>query len=199
MKKLILILAFALCGGLFAAAQEGEGSPLGFGFRMGYSLKPATGSDYFYGSFQGVGVDDTRLSTIYHDYHGPIWSTGTFSATADLYIKSWFLVGLNAGWVKFSTPTYDGITDAQKGTQEGTALYVLPMAYCFYLNRTWYRLYGGLGFGVGFYSDFFDKKVRLEPQFTPLAAEVGRKLFGFVELGYGSLFCGFRAGLGYKF
>ncbi|MBQ9548958.1 MAG: outer membrane beta-barrel protein [Bacteroidales bacterium] len=199
MNRILLSAALLLlCAGFSASAQE-EVGPVRVGVRVGYAFKPLTASDYFFGSFSGVQIGDTRLEAIYHDYHGPIWSTGTITATADIYINSWFFVGVNGGWAKFRADTFNGVTDAKTGTQEGSVCYVLPMANFRYLNRGWLRLYGGLGFGLGFYSEFFQKKVRIEPQFTPVGVEVGGKLFGFLEAGYGALFCGVRGGIGFNF
>lgn len=198
MKKILLSVLLLLGAGFFCSAQETSG-PVRIGVRVGYALTPATATDYFYGSFTGPQAGDTRMDIIYHDYHGPIWSTGTVTATADIHFNSWFFLGVNGGWAKFRADTYDGITDAKTGTKEGSVVYLLPMASIRYLDHGWLRLYGSLGFGVGFYSDFFDKRVRVEPQFTPIGAEAGGRLFAFLEVGYGALFCGARGGVGYKF
>ena len=45
----------------------------------------------------------------------------------------------------------------------------------------------------------FPQTLRFTGQFTLIGVEVGRKLFGFLECGSGSIFTGIRAGAGYKF
>lgn len=200
MKKILSGLILLLCAGLSASAQEQQPfGPARIGVRIGYAYKPATGTDYFYSSFPSLHIDDTRMDVIYHDYHGPIWSTGTLTASVDIQFQSWFFLSINGGWALFRADTYDGVTEANTGRKQGSVCYLLPAANIYYYKADWYRIYGGLGFGVGLYSSFFDSRVRFEPQFTPVGIEAGNKLFAFLEAGYGSLFCGVRGGIGYKF
>ena len=84
-----------------------------------------------------------------------------------------------------------------------------------YMNRRYVRLYGSLGIGAAFYGgfdkltysytdsrgsvQFEDNSFRACGQFSPIGVEFGNKLFGFAEIGIGSLYAGMQAGIGYKF
>lgn len=75
------------------------------------------------------------------------------------------------------------------------------------------RLYGKLGFGAVKYFgfdrrnfdsvdgdvEFYDNSFTPGIQFAPFGIELGRKIFGFAEIGVGTLYRGISAGLGYKF
>lgn len=67
-----------------------------------------------------------------------------------------------------------------------------------WLNRSFVRMYSSLALGVSLkLAD--DASVIFAGQFTPLGISFGRKLYGFVEMGYGSVYAGGCAGIGYRF
>ena len=83
--------------------------------------------------------------------------------------------------------------------------YLTPMltARFSWLNRKLVRLYSSVGAGLAV--SLMDVSYREYPetylslQVTPVGISVGKKLFGFFELGVGTIYVGGCFGLGYRF
>lgn len=157
---------------------------------------------------------DNRLRDIYSDYNGPTRTTGAIGIGFDYAVCRWFSVSADLTVTLLWHDSYDSITNQQVRGGTGAAIYLLPRAKFMYMNRRNVRLYGSLGVGaakyVGFpklsYSyasdsgvHFVDNSLRPCGEFSPIGIEVGRKFFGFAELGVGTLYYGLQAGIGYKF
>ena len=165
----------------------------------------------YYSTFR---YGNPSLAGCYGDYHGLTMTAGSWSIGADYRIARWFAVSADIGVDFLWHDIYDGVSGARKGSRTGVSLTVMPQARFYYLNRPAVRLYGYLGVGAvkyfgydglkGSWRDdygvhFEDGTFEAAAQFAPIGVEVGRRWFGFAELGYGTLFSGVRAGVGYRF
>ena len=155
------------------------------------------------------------LSGYYGDYHGPTRSSGVYSIGGEYLLARWFAVAADVSVEALWHDLYDGITDMKTGRSTGVAVSAVAQAKFLYANRPAFRLYGYLGLGFVSYSGFDALETvyrddygnvrfggdtfRLAGQFVPIGVEFGRRFFGFAEAGLGSMFCGFRAGFGYRF
>lgn len=213
MAKRLLISTFVLLTGIavfqFPALAQEQSSEKGPEFigHFGISGSPYIAGTYFsprswssenYASYG-------TLESIYSDRSDAVNTTGTFVAGLDIKFNRTVAVsvdlGLNAMW----SDTYSNITGDKTGTDTGIAVYLIPKVKIYYMDRPWVRMYGTAGFGVGRYFGYtrraiiFKNPFKFEAQFVPFGLEVGKKLFGFAELGAGSLFMGIHVGAGYKF
>jgi hypothetical protein len=171
-------------------------------------------------SYEIVGdymVDDFRtdmMSRLYSDYYGPTRTLGAIGIGVDYAVSNWFSASLDFAAASFWRSRYSAVNDSQVGSDSGTAFYLLPRAKFMYMNRRKVRLYGSFGIGAVLYGGFdtlnyrvmdsdgvhfVNNSFRACAQFSPIGVEFGRKLFGFAEIGAGTLYVGMQAGIGYKF
>ena len=97
--------------------------------------------------------------------------------------------------------TYDRIS--------ATALYLVPNVRFTYVRSEFFKMYSGLGLGLGVLSGFSsDKSVYagiggadIQPaiQAVPVGIQFGGKLYGLAEVSLGTVNLGLRAGIGYRF
>lgn len=199
MKRAILI-AILMCAAISASAQEDEypryQASFGWG---GYPLLEALSY-----SRDFVKVDPVMMNPLnshYRDYAGPMWSTGTLSGEFAINFRKWFSlafdVAANATWRNYWNP----VTDLKSKTISGFYIHVVPQARFYWLNRDNVRMYSsiGLGFMAGDALDWDEFLIYPSAQINPLGIEVGRKVFGFCEIGAGTMFTGGMAGIGYRF
>lgn len=153
-------------------------------------------SDMTYGS----------MASIYGDYYGAISTAGTLIAGVDFKLNRVVAVTVDLGVNVMWRSSFSGVSQQKTGTDTGVAVYLLPMAKLYYIDRNFFRMYGTAGLGVGIYFgyptnsyDTFRDRMKCEVQFVPIGIEFGRKFFGFAELGAGTIFVGAHAGIGYKF
>lgn len=202
-----MILATA---GFSAAAQETSKVDLTFGWG-GYPLL----EQLLYGrkSFLEYepAMESNGLSQIYRVKEGKMRSTGTLTLEVDVPVKKWFSVPFTvAGNVIWQNcRPVDGT--APYTMVNGTAQ-VLVGARFKWINRPKVNLYASLNIGLGMVTDGYttqinDDSVRvrhranLSPAFqlVPLGVRFGGKLYGIAEIGAGTLYCGGKVGIGYKF
>ena len=152
----------------------------------------------------------SSLQTYYSDYHGATMSSGSYSIGGDYLFTRWFALGLELNVEGFWHEGYDGFSRTSTGTCRGAALRVMPQARFIYLNRPVVRLYGyiGVGFttflGMNQAHDSFSYmpytyRFGAAGQLSPFGIELGRKLYGFSEIGLGEIYCGVKFGIGYRF
>lgn len=218
-KKLTaMAAAMILCTAAFA--QDETKAPVTF--RIGIAGTPSSQINYFYsgnafGSYSYYDFeDDSKLSTIYRDYYGPVSTSGVITLGADFEIKKWLALSIDLGITPLWHDLYNGVTDKKIGSKSGVALQVIPSAKFYYLKRSNIRLYGSIGCGVGKYFNFdrlkysyssgsgyeyVDESIQFEFQEAPIGLEISflKKHFAFAEFGFGTMYCGMRAGVGYKF
>lgn len=155
------------------------------------------------------------ISAYYRNYYGPAYDSGSYNIGAEYYFARWFSLTADLCAEGLWMDSFDRHTDIKTGTETGIALSLMPQAKFVYLHRPMVRLYSGIGIGATGYIGFDSKRrqsidengqhisysnaVTMTIQITAFGIEVGRKFFGFAEIGTGSLYSGIRAGAGYKF
>lgn len=182
-----------------------------FRFALGTPSEPIT--DRFVYGREPYGKYDYALpayvsgmSGYFNEYYGPTTATCAINLGADRLLCRWFSLGLDLnieGRRNFRYDPYTGPVERQRGT----AIVVMPQAKFIYLNRPYVRIYGSIGLGLSFHigfdelsNDLGSSSSFIQPayQLSPIGLEVGNKVFGFAEYGYGFLFSAFRAGVGFK-
>ncbi len=116
-------------------------------------------------------------------------------------------VGLTVSYAGRHRKNYDSFDKSVLGHYGEEFITFMPMLRVHWLNGKLYSLYSVVGLGLGVEHDHnCDKKGKndtyndlLVPgQFTPFGITVGRRLFGFAEVGVGAQGC-LICGIGYKF
>lgn len=178
-----------------------------------------SGRGWFYGIVDYYYMDprdynSTMVSSLYADYYGPTRTSGAIGVGFDYAVCPWLSLSADLAVTSFWRDRYDAVSNAVLRKERGFAFYMLPRAKFMYMNRRKVRLYGSFGVGAVLYDGFdkltysyedgsgvhfVDNSFRACAQLTPIGVEFGRKLFGFAELGTGSLYIGMQAGIGYKF
>lgn len=206
-KTVFCVFALLSTASLLQARAYDKDKPVEIIAHFGISGTPMVAGNYFTRNLDRTSYqdgDNYYVST--SNYNGIVRSTGTFLAGIDIKFNRVIAVsvdlGLNAMWLDPSTALSD------VGT--GVALYLIPKAKLYYMDRSVVRMYGYVGAGIGKYInypglqsgvgvDYYDGSVKLEGQFVPFGIEFGKKFFGFAELGFGTIFLGAQLGFGYRF
>ncbi len=118
-----------------------------------------------------------------------------YGATIDYgyWFNEWFSIGGTATWTAGIRNIFDNKTQKRWLTLRCDYISLLPIArFAWYRNGV-FQLYSSIGFGVGierYVRHINDKENLLYAYFAydlkPLGLAVGRKWFGFIEVGYGS-------------
>jgi hypothetical protein len=201
MKLYMSVTAILLAVTVFVCPQKASAQ---FEVRAGIAGYPAVASSY-YNDFGGSHYFDDYYSRsmrqMYGDYNGDSYSTGTISLEINYYLKNWLALSMDLGYNHIWSKRYNGVNDSYEGRQSANAFYVIPEIRFAYLHHPVVKLYSAVGTGVGIYDNFkeLDSDVMPEIQLVPIGIMLGRKLFGFAELGFGTVYCGYKAGIGYRF
>ena len=164
-------------------------------------------------NLDAYGPNDGKMGSIIGKYSGAVYSTGAVTAEFSYILKKWITFSAGIGYNHFWKDIYDGYNDSRIGTAHAGAIYFMPLARFTYLSHRNVKLYSGLGIGTACYTgynleDFPSCKfgdVADEAIFTPMLQTIpfgvsfGNRFFGFSEIGMGSVWCGIRAGIGYRF
>ena len=213
MKKTFLILMLA-CMGLSLSAQEEEPSwketlqrhDIQIG--IGDPLLPAIASGHYI--VFGCRPDYLWQRTAF-DWFGPdtykgIYCTPNISIGYKYCLTKWFWLGATVSYTGLYDVYYDRVTNEKVSTQSDQIITIMPSVRFSWLNKKYVTLYSGLS--VGYALDLYQRKSATDPytacshgagfQLTAVGVHVGRKWYGFTEIGVG--FQGFiQAGFGYNF
>lgn len=137
-------------------------------------------------------------------YEGPLRTTGGLGVAYGYRVRRWLEVGASftyAGYYCNLLRTSDGGVASRLREHYLT---LMPYVRFSWLNRRSVRLYASLhaGYQLGIERDYkmdkADKNHYFGGQFTPFGISVGRRLFGYAEIGVGmrGVFVG---GIGYRF
>lgn len=102
-------------------------------------------------------------------------------------------IGVDGIYEKFTKKTYSASNDAYLGSSKGSYFTIMPRADYYWLNGSLFRLYSGVGLGVSFAKQKFerdkDNKTILAFNATPIGTEIGTKfcVFGEASFGYNGL------------
>lgn len=178
--------------------------------RLGWGGYPVTNaSDFSGGRNRYVDMmpppDDPRtLQQIYADHYGNAYMTGVFAAEFDMNFRKWFSLTLGVGLNGMYRDVYD-VDNRKIGQYSGVYMSILPEVRFSYINRTYFRMYSGVGLGLSLkmVNDNAINKLETTPgvafQLTPVGVTVGRNVYGFAELGIGTQFMGMMVGIGFRF
>lgn len=200
MKKYLLVLILAAVG-LKARAQENPK----YQFSFGWGGYPAYEFLFYEMPFTKYDISirylHPDLNRIYRDYPAKMYSSGTFSGEFGINFKKWFTLSFDLAANMVWRNHYDAVTDSKSGTDVGFMIHIVPNARFTWLNRDIVRMYSSIGLGCMTGTDAETEEFLILPsvQLNPVGIEVGRKLFGFCEIGAGTMFTGAMAGIGYRF
>lgn len=208
--KKIILLCLAICFGQSLFSQK-SARPVRYvpehEFRISLGLFPlninGSNSDLLEAP-DPIILSDQYDRSLY--YYGPAYTTGSLSASYTYYIKKWFSVGASFSYINQYRNHYNIITDSKILEIRYQSLYLTPMLRFTFVNKRYVKLYGQIGVGLGLHmgeeSDATKKltsnKCMTSMQFTFFGVSVGRKFFGFTELGVGSQGI-INIGTGYRF
>lgn len=168
--------------------------------RFGWGGYPVTEQVMHTWSWCDCGISEVSLGDIYGDYRKPMYSTGAISAEFAWTYRNWLRLTITTAANVTWQASAEAVTGARTGADESLLIYAVPQARFNWLRRDVVKMYGSVGIGlVGGYD--LDRELVLFPavQMVPIGIEVGRKIFGFAEMGYGMIYTGFMAGIGFRF
>lgn len=218
MRRYLFIAVISAFLPIFCNAQEVKpdvnDSKLKYEARIGWSARTSLAMIYFSDNDYYIPYNQP-LSYIYHDYHGASSSTNAISAEFLMrFNKKWSLSIVGAFNILWQD-SYRGDTKEKSGTNTSSVLYLVPTVRLYYLDSPMIRLYGSLGIGVGKYIGFdslkydvemengnierINRTLKFEGTLSPFGMEVGRKFYGFFEIGISTMYAGINLGAGYKF
>lgn len=120
-------------------------------------------------------------------------------------IKKWLWVGGHVSYASGYAWLHDKITDNRIGTNHSHNISVAPVVRFSWLNKKYVTLYSAVGFSLSCDISRRNDKYRsismgthIMPQLTFVGVSVGKRWFGFSELGMGDKGI-FSAGFGYRF
>ena len=138
-------------------------------------------------------------------YFGNTYYTGAYSVGYVYRFTRLVSFGLTATYAENHSYAYDTFSGERLGSLFDHYISFVPMVRLHWLNRRWVSLYSAVGIGITIdYNRYSvhevetNNDVNITGQITPLGITVGRRLFGFAEVGYGAqgIIVG---GIGYKF
>lgn len=202
---MFLLLCAALIYSYGLDAREtgrGKAAPYRFEMRFGAAGYPIMDALDFGG---GWGYADRTGHTsirnfpdmTYRDYSGPMRMLGLASAEFSYNFHRRFTFAVGGYLLGVWTNDYD-YQGNRIGTAGGASLSIVPAIRIRYIAKQSFSMYGSVGLGLRMsYLDEF--KVLPTVQVVPLGFAWGRRLYGFMEMGYGTLFLGGNAGIGFRF
>lgn len=142
-----------------------------------------------------IGPDSNSLNDIYRNNSGAAYSTGAIMLSIDCPIKKWVSIPVvlsgNLCWQKKHDPALKA-----SETEINGDLQLLSGARFRWINKPAVNLYGTVMAGIG----VWNAEVIPAVQLVPIGVRFGKgHVFGFAELGVGTMYCGGMAGVGYKF
>lgn len=174
--------------------------PFDYEVRLGWGGYPALDEIYFDSSqYYSPQQYRSSISSLYSDYDGPLYSTGAIYADFSFLFKRWFSLSLGINCDILFGNTYNALTGKKTGNRNVSVFTLIPQARFYYLNREYVRMYSSIG--AGLVCGVSRESQELMPAFhvALLGVTVGRKLFGFAEVGTGSIYAGIMAGIGVRF
>ena len=162
-------------------------------------------SDLFYDRYVNSTSPSGSMGDIYADYAGPLYSTGNIAAEFNIQFRKWFALGLQAGAEGRWSPVYSSDTGEKIGKYSGMLFYFIPYARFTYLNHRVVKLYSAVGVGVGAGymrnggTGYIKAASSVVGQVIPIGIMLGTRVYGLFETGIGSMYCGCRVGIGYRF
>lgn len=204
MKKLFLTLVFCCVGmSVFAGIPEKKHhDELKYEFRLGWATWPVMDVSVFRGNVLNYDMavpDYSDLDNLYGNYSGAKYMTGLISGEFNMMLSRWFTLSFGLNMNGYYFYEYNGVTSDVQAKKCGVSMAVLPQARFVYLNRKYVRMYSSAGFGFSCYFLPGDNDFLPVFQVAPVGIMAGSRVFGFLEVGLGTMYCGCMAGVGFRF
>ena len=201
MKRMILMAAMLFCV-LVASAQDKDGKdvPYRYEVRLGWSGYPVGDDNQFVGvNNHGFYSYDTSISDIFSEYDGTTYMTGNIVGEFNVHFKKWFTLSVGFAANGIWKDVYSSQTDIKLRRENGWTATVLPQARFNWIKKEVVKVYSSVGAGVR--AGSFDERadILIAGQLVPIGINVGKKVFGFAELGIGTVYIGGMFGIGYRF
>lgn len=200
MKRILIYLAAMLFPIIVSGQESTPEKKYDHQMRFGIGGYPVTEWFMYSVSWCDCGPMPPSLNRIYWDSESPLYSTGPISAEFSWLFKDWFTFSLTTAVNVTWENSYDSINGRRTGVEVGALAYVVPQCRFNWLRRDLVKMYSSIGVGFLAGQDMYDEFLILPVgQISPVGIEVGRKVFGFCELGIGMLYTGAKAGIGFRF
>lgn len=135
-------------------------------------------------------------------YKSPTKITGAFSIIYSYRFQKWFELSAAITYSGSSTSYFSNNTDEKIDVRNLNQLTALPIARFVWFRTAYVNMYSSLGLGLGvcFENTNGEKHEELALAFhvNPIGIAVGRRVYGFAELSFGSMGT-LIAGIGIKF
>lgn len=195
LSRFILLSFILLVAGAFSAKAQNTDYKR-FEVRLGVSGYPMLSSSFRNtNKYVESPYSYLYLEDLYYDRDGVIYTFGNIGSEFTWNIKKWLAVCAGLHVTPFWRDRYDGYTRQRKSRSSSADLSGVVMVRFNYFNRQYVHLYSSIGAGLLLY----DWHVAPQIQLVPLGVSFGGRVFGFAELGAGTLFLGGNIGIGYQF
>lgn len=201
MKRTILILILLTSAFAMSAQDHNEQElPHRYEVRLGWSGYPVGDDNQFVGvNNHGFYSYDHSISDIFSEYDGTTYMTGNIVGEFNIHFKKWFTFSLGFAANGIWKDVYSSQTDQKLRRENGWTATVLPQARFNWVRQEIVKVYSSVGAGIR--AGSFDERedILLAGQIVPIGINVGKKVFGFAELGIGTVYIGGMFGVGYRF
>ena len=201
MKRIVLLLVMLL-GVQALYAQRGREFYPQTEISFTYSFYPRLAAEEFLNAHYAA---ITGNSSSRYGYQGnQVHTLGLWTGEVAFKLRKWFTVGVQLAGTTFWSDTVNGA-----GRVNATAVYLLPNVRFTYVRSEVFKMYSGVGLGLGVMSGFNAEQsyfagiggADIEPAFqaVPVGIQFGRDIYGIAEVNLGTMNVGLRAGIGYRF
>ena len=200
MKRIILSAVLLTAMIIGADARNGKRAELPYkyevrsgwcGYPAGDELNFADDYDQFYSNHP--------IQDLFADYDGPTYMTGNIMAEIDFHYRKWFTLAVGVAANGIWKDKYDAHKDALKGRESGFTMTVLPQARFTWVHKELVKVYSSVGLGLTGGSFNGRSELVFAALAVPVGLTVGKRLFGFAEVGIGTVYIGGMFGIGYRF
>ena len=202
MKRILLLLALLFGMQTLYAQRYLERYPQ-TEVSFTYSFYPRLAAEEFLNAHYGAITGHSSPNS--SGYQGSqIHCVGLLTGEVAFKLRKWFTVGVQLAGANFWADTVNG-----GGRVSGTALYLLPNVRFTYVRSDVFKMYSGVGLGLGVLNGFSAEKsvfagiggADIQPAFqaVPVGIQFGRDIYGIAEVSLGTMNVGLRAGLGFRF
>lgn len=195
MKRLILCLFVPLL-----LMHEGRLAAQDYEAAASWGFIPAFYDGLLWGFQRDVGPSGSaRMDAVFADYKGPLYTAGLYNLEFNIIRKKWLVSSFSLGTASFWRPAFSVLDGRRTGAKVHSVLSLMHTWRFTYVNRPVFRMYSSIGLGIAMTYDPRPDEILPIFQLAPLGISVGKRLYGFGEIGLGAEYIGGRAGIGYRF
>ena len=201
MKRIILLVVLLLGVQALYAQRSFERYPK-TELSLSYSIYPRVAAERFLDAHYQAITGGFYSGTGYQG--NQVHSTGVITGEIAFKLKNWLAVGVQLAGESFWANTVNSVERLS-----ATALFVLPNVRFTYVRSEVFRMYSGVGAGLGVFDGFSSEtsyyagiggaEFDLAFQVVPVGIHFGRDVYGIAEVSLGTMNMGLRAGIGYCF